>query len=274
MALQKALDVAEQLPRPAHRVQFCARHERVSASYGLAVEAAHALLTTLLRHIEEESADDASSPATDRRDALWTRLERCQRRLRARRQQLLRDSERHFPKRKAISSATDEMAPLRVLDQSIEVQLQRALRAPESRQRLRALACARRTPYRPLGMPPEEAAGMRSDPEHYDDTDWYHGLLRQLIADANGAPGDARFRELLERPESADGGDANVPRSSTELLLERARRRVRKYAPEDRRVSKGRRLRYDVHEKLVGFLAPRAPPPPPAHTSLHEFSVL
>lgn len=75
-----------------------------------------------------------------------------------------------------------------------------------------------------------------SNVRHFDDGDLYRALLREVI-ESGGAPGGG-----LQYAQLARSG------------------RVRKKI--DRRASKGRKLRYTTHEKLVGFLAP-APMPDP-----------
>lgn len=73
-------------------------------------------------------------------------------------------------------------------------------------------------------------------PEIYDDSDFYHQLLRELI----------EFK-------------SNAAETSTELnqkLTELQRLRNKMKKPVDNRASKGRRIRYVVHNKLVNFMAP------------------
>jgi Apoptosis-antagonizing transcription factor, C-terminal len=79
-----------------------------------------------------------------------------------------------------------------------------------------------------------ELAG--SHPRHYDDGELYRSLLREVIESGDAPGGGLRYAQL-----SRSG-------------------RVRKKI--DRRASKGRKLRYVVHEKLVGFLAPIPLPNP------------
>ena len=69
----------------------------------------------------------------------------------------------------------------------------------------------------------------------YNDTDFYSTLLRDLVAQ--------RGSQTLSS--AANGGPA-VP------LPDRRETRVRKMV--DRKASKGRKMRYTVHEKLVSFM--------------------
>lgn len=75
------------------------------------------------------------------------------------------------------------------------------------------------------------------DPEIYDDDDFYHQLLRELIEKKTGEAGSNQIalgRQWLE----------------IQKLRSKAKRKV------DSKASKGRRLRYQVHPKLVSFMAP------------------
>lgn len=64
----------------------------------------------------------------------------------------------------------------------------------------------------------------------YDDGDFYRILLREIIESGEAAGGGLQYSKLSK------GGKVKKKR--------------------DRSYAKGRRLKYDVHEKLVGFLAP------------------
>jgi hypothetical protein len=74
------------------------------------------------------------------------------------------------------------------------------------------------------------------NPWHFDDGELYRALLREVIDSGDAPGGGLRYAQLT--------------RSG----------RVRKKF--DRRASKGRKLSYAIHEKLVGFLAPVPRPDP------------
>ncbi|KAL2019878.1 hypothetical protein VTK56DRAFT_9053 [Thermocarpiscus australiensis] len=84
--------------------------------------------------------------------------------------------------------------------------------------------------------PAQAAKKMEEDPEIYDDADFYQLLLKELVdqrSSDTGAPGESvatvRWAALKET-------------------------KTRKHV--DRKASKGRKLRYTVHEKLQNFMAP------------------
>ncbi|XP_017472325.1 PREDICTED: protein AATF-like [Rhagoletis zephyria] len=70
----------------------------------------------------------------------------------------------------------------------------------------------------------------------YDDDDFYHQLLRQIIENKMG------------------NVDDSTAMSKKYMEIQRMRNKLKKQV--DTRASKGRKIRYDVHEKLVNFMAP------------------
>ncbi|KAI5894888.1 TRAUB-domain-containing protein [Schizophyllum commune H4-8] len=90
----------------------------------------------------------------------------------------------------------------------------------------------------------DDAAKPQTDPaEIFDDTDFYQQLLRQVI-DARG------------------GGAADNQDWVQAQKARKARKKV------DTKASKGRKIRYDVHEKLQNFMVPI-----PAYNGWHEEQV-
>ncbi|XP_046555266.1 protein AATF-like [Haliotis rubra] len=89
----------------------------------------------------------------------------------------------------------------------------------------------------------QEAAAATASPgddydgEVFDDSDFYHQLLR----------------ELIERKTSELNDPVAISRQWLEI--EKLRTKVKKKKV-DTRASKGRKIRYDVHAKLVNFMAP------------------
>lgn len=74
------------------------------------------------------------------------------------------------------------------------------------------------------------------DEEVYDDDDFYHQLLRQIIENKTG--------------ESENSLSLYKKYSEIQRMRSKMKKKV------DTRASKGRKIRYDVHEKLVNFMAP------------------
>ncbi|KAK3262489.1 hypothetical protein CYMTET_28657, partial [Cymbomonas tetramitiformis] len=132
------------------------------------------------------------------------------------------------------SGAASTKSQLQALNQSITSQVAMALRNPE-RLLQRSRVPVRALPRRPCDpeavVPPtsanvlEETEDMR-DEDTYDDTEFYLQLLKELV----------------------DGGGAG---DGSQLAG-----RVKRRKTVDRRASKGRKIRYDIQEKLVNFMAP------------------
>jgi len=78
------------------------------------------------------------------------------------------------------------------------------------------------------------------DKNYFDDSDFYHHLLR----------------ELIEKKTAASSDSAEVGRQW--LQIQKLRAKLKKKV--DTRASKGRKVRYDIHTKLVNFMAPISQP--------------
>ncbi|XP_054856948.1 protein AATF [Eublepharis macularius] len=76
------------------------------------------------------------------------------------------------------------------------------------------------------------------DEEVFDDDDFYHQLLR----------------ELIDRKTSSLDPNDQVAMGRQWLAIQKLRSKIRKKV--DRKASKGRKIRYHIHSKLVNFMAP------------------
>jgi len=94
----------------------------------------------------------------------------------------------------------------------------------------------KRSEYRVLGADQQDGEEEEEDPEVFDDSDFYHTLLRDLIDRKTG------------------GGGAEGDEGRQWLKVQRLRSKMKKKV--DTRASKGRKVRYDIHSKLVNFMAP------------------
>lgn len=82
----------------------------------------------------------------------------------------------------------------------------------------------------------EKSAGDVQMPEIFDDSEFYHQLLR----------------ELIEYKSNVDENQAEITQKFIEL--QKVRSKMKKKV--DTRASKGRKIRYVVHNKLVNFMPP------------------
>ncbi|XP_064635610.1 protein AATF-like [Lineus longissimus] len=133
-------------------------------------------------------------------------------------------------------------------DQSALQQIQQIL---SDRGRLLKRTQVRRSTYRVFGKSEEEEKLIldenvtealprrqhlqQEDTEIFDDDDFYHQLLR----------------ELIERKSSDTDDPATISRQWLEV--QKLRGKVKKEV--DRKASKGRKLRFDIHPKLVNYMA-------------------
>ncbi|RSM05897.1 Protein BFR2 [Fusarium oligoseptatum] len=85
--------------------------------------------------------------------------------------------------------------------------------------------------------PAQAAKGVTQDDEIYDDADFYQVLLKELV--------DQR---------TVDGSSASAGAVPTVMLTAAKEVKTRKNV--DRKASKGRKMRFTVHEKLQNFMAP------------------
>uniref|UniRef100_A0A8C2DFF0 Apoptosis antagonizing transcription factor n=1 Tax=Cyprinus carpio TaxID=7962 RepID=A0A8C2DFF0_CYPCA len=141
-------------------------------------------------------------------------------------------------------------------DRNILTQVEQVLMDKE---RLVRRTQTRRSEYRVLGKPepitPEidssvtegEAAELALkanvhlkdlDEEIFDDDDFYHQLLR----------------ELIERKTSATDPNDQVAMGKQWLAIQKLRSKIKKKV--DTKASKGRKIRFHIHSKLVNFMAP------------------
>ncbi|CAB4069019.1 AATF [Lepeophtheirus salmonis] len=103
------------------------------------------------------------------------------------------------------------------------------------KERLLSRTRIRRIEYDILG---EEDWDEKEDPDIFDDGDFYHQLLRELISAKTAGVEDPNElgRQWLE--------------------VQKIRSKMKKKLAIDTKASKGRKIRYDIHAKLVNFMAP------------------
>lgn len=97
----------------------------------------------------------------------------------------------------------------------------------------------KRSEYKVLGSGESKLVTESNHPNIFDDSDFYHQLLR----------------ELIERKTSGATESGNTGRQW--LQIQKLRSKLKKKV--DTKASKGRKIRYDVHSKLVNFMAPVIP---------------
>jgi protein AATF/BFR2 len=127
-----------------------------------------------------------------------------------------------------ISSGIPMQKKFKVVNQSVNTQIEHIL---QDKQRLLKRTQVRRSDYKPIGFEEEE-----TNPHIYDDDDFYQDLLKELI--------ESRISQ------SEDGVLLGMK------IAEFKNRQLKNKKVVDTRASKGRKIRYQVQEKLLNFMAP------------------
>ncbi|THH04779.1 hypothetical protein EW145_g5274 [Phellinidium pouzarii] len=105
--------------------------------------------------------------------------------------------------------------------------------------------------------PSETTSPEAADDDVFDDTDFYQSLLRDVI-DARAGSGAG-----------ADGLDG----LAVDWRASQKQRKTRRASTVDTRASKGRKLRFEVHEKIQNFMAPAPPPSVSGGALWHEAQI-
>jgi protein AATF/BFR2 len=262
ISLQPVLDSANRLPRAKDRAEFISEQKsRVARRFAAADTAAVDLFDELLE-IQGTCVRERMDDQTQRRhgidkvlgkrrtpeDRSDTSTESLYGRLSDQNDSLLpyyRATISEWSTRLQPSSSGAKSSNRAFIGQTPLEQIDRIL-GDKDRLRKRSRTC--RMQYDIFGERPR--AQGQADDEVYDDLDWYQFLLKEVIETGPSAAGGAH---------SAEAAD-----SAKWFQTQKIRRQVRdsqKVSKQvDRRASKGRKLRFNTHEKLVGFLAPRAYP--------------
>jgi len=249
--MQKLAAVANRLPQPSAWQDFT---EAGDEAHGKAVNKAQVAMVDLLdelleakvtlvkgneevrrmltkrNHVDEENEEeDLAVPAKRQKLKAYSKV-------------LAEQQERLKPYRDAVVQKWNDRTRLAASSKSMSAFESSTLKQIEfiltDKTRLVRRTKVKRSAYRVLGR---EEAGVeedqQEDEEIFDDDDFYHQLLR----------------ELIDRKTSADVTDASQLGKHW-LQLQKLRTKAKKSV--DTKASKGRKTRYDIHAKLVNFMAP------------------
>lgn len=248
--LQRGLTASQQLPLPADLELAKAVVERAAEQLESVSQEASSSISGLLSLqsalVDQNPAIAAKQPKTPENGIpgggvcgeLWRRMEASYLQTAAFRNSSL---DRWHRKTLVGSGTATLKGNMQMLNQSVSSQVANMLRSSErmvSRTQPLLAEAPRRLCSSPQDPPPEEGA---RDPETFDDSDFYQQLLKEFLEASTGA-----------------GVRVPVPAAPS-----KKKKNVR-----DRRASKGRRLRYDVQEKLVSFMAPKRDEEPAMATQL------
>lgn len=254
--LHKPLQTAAKLPHaPLYRA-FCESSPETQDLCVQSSTAARRVLELWLREAAGQQAQQA--PASSQ--ALEASLAQRHQKLLGLRKSVLERIHQEIVVPEQTPTTTGRNEALTTLGQGLESQLQRLLSDEHSRERIRRVFQARRKGSEPVVNRGVAQAGNsgRYDPEHFDDAELFHRIMQQRIAENDWDKSSLPAERSKGTMASLIHNEHLDP--TTALIIERAKHRLRKYAAEERHASKGRRLVYTVHDRLVGFMAPRPLP--------------
>eukprot|EP00898_Chlorokybus_atmophyticus_P006134 jgi/Chlat1/6521/Chrsp45S06002 len=238
IALQKLLPSANRLPEPHVRRQYCSASEVARAIKDVASTAARTVDTLLEVHkalADQNSAVGSIPPAVEVSqqesgvDGCWQRIQQQMTRVEPFQVDAL---DRWHRKTSLAAGASVAKGQLRAINQSISSQVATIMADPE---RVVKRARCRRSQVRVFGQGEgvETTTPSPDDDvleETYDDTEFYQALLKEFL-------------------------ETNAPTAADGVFTLKARNRTRKVV--DRRASKGRKIRYNLQDPLVSFMAPQ-----------------
>lgn len=184
-------------------------------------------------------AVDATTPSQD----IWDSMEETERRAKVRRRAVLenwsqkarnmRTVDRSTARNKFTAAAAEKPLTAR-LDEEL-------LQAPER--------LVRRTRTPRSCAPLQVARKVNEDARIYDDADFYQLLLKELV--------DQRSADTSNGGGGADGVHSSASAAATvRFTAAAAAREAKAKRHVDTKASKGRKMRFNVHEKLQNFMAP------------------
>lgn len=176
---------------------------------------------------EKRKRDVATSTSTEE---LWEEMQATEERAIAKRKQVLEKwSTKAKNKTTVVNNNTRQLGTAKGSESLVSVL--------EDQMMLNSDRWVKRTQVPRSCAPVQVAKKVTEDPTIYDDADFYQMLLKELV--------DQRTND------SGTTGNDNVPTVRWTAIKEaKTRKQV------DRRASKGRKLRFTVHEKLQNFMAP------------------
>eukprot|EP00262_Sarcandra_glabra_P016415 TRINITY_DN5338_c0_g1_i2.p1 TRINITY_DN5338_c0_g1~~TRINITY_DN5338_c0_g1_i2.p1 ORF type:complete len:378 (-),score=91.24 TRINITY_DN5338_c0_g1_i2:60-1193(-) len=266
--LQKTFSSSNKLPQEPLRSSFCNSDKAVDRAYLDLVTSSSQTLDCLLELQEAfleknpsiaqvtdgssressrgaESADTANNSDLES-DEAWLRVHRMHSRIAPFRNNSIDKWQR---KTQVTTGAAAFKGKLHAFNQNISAQVATYMKDPSKMIKRMQL---RRSSVGVFGEVPEEAgnkkeedANVDGDPELLDDSEFYQQLLKEFFESYDPTSSETAFYNLKK-------------------LQPKKRKLV------DRRASKSRKIRYQVHDKIVNFMAPEPMNIPPMAPKLFE----
>jgi protein AATF/BFR2 len=263
--LQKAFSSSNRLPQELVRSSFCDSDEGVNTTYSDLITSSKKTLDSLLE-LEEalleknpsivQSTDgnsgrsskhsEASKNSNVEGDKDWSMVSQMHMRIASFRDNSINKWQR---KTEVATGAAAIKGKLQAFNQNISEQVANYMRDPS---RMLKRMQLRRSTVSMFGTDPEGVGSAKGeevqadgDPELLDDSEFYQQLLKEFLETVDPTSSETAFYALKK--------------------LQTKKRKI-----VDRRASKSRKIRYNVHEKIVNFMAPQPMDLPPMAPKLFE----
>ncbi|XP_031287784.1 putative uncharacterized protein DDB_G0270496 isoform X2 [Pistacia vera] len=262
--LQKAFSSSNRLPQEPVKSSFCDSDEAVSVAYSDLITSSKKTLNALSELQEAlleknqsiaQSLDGNSGQSSNMRsedsknfnaeDKEWFQVSQVHRRIASFRDKSIDKWQR---KTQVTTGAAAIKGKLHAFNQNISEQVAAYMRDPsrmikQMQQRRSTVGVFEAVPE---GMSDkEEEANADGDPEILDDSEFYQQLLKEFFETIDPSSSETAFYAIKK--------------------LQTKKRKI-----VDRRASKSRKIRYNVHEKIVNFMAPQPRDLPPMAPKLFE----
>ncbi|XP_023639686.1 putative uncharacterized protein DDB_G0270496 isoform X2 [Capsella rubella] len=248
--LQKAFNSSNRLPQEPVKSSFCSEDENVLAAYTDLLTSSEKTLNSLLELqealLEKNSSVDqqvnisAESNKSDAEDSdEWQRISNLQQRMSVFRNKAVDKWQRRT---QVTTGAAAIKGKLHAFNQNVSEQVASYMRDPsrmiKQMQQSRSTVDIFGTVPGEAMEPTQEGKQLEGDPELIEDAEFYQQLLKEFIETIDPASSEAAY-----------------------YAMKKFQTKKRKVV--DRRASKSRKIRYNVHEKIVNFMAPRPAKIPP-----------
>ncbi|KAG5406415.1 hypothetical protein IGI04_012534 [Brassica rapa subsp. trilocularis] len=245
--LQKAFSSSNRLPQETVKSSFCSEDEKVSTAYSELITSSKKTLDSLLELQEalfeknpsvDQQANGTESIKSDAEDSdEWHRVSDMQKRNKA--------VDKWQRRTQVTTGAAAIKGKLHAFNQNVSEQVASYMRDPsrmikqmqQSRSTVAVFGTVPEETMEPK-QPKQEEKQVEGDPELVEDAEFYQQLLKEFFETIDPASSEAAF-----------------------YAMKKFQTKKRKVV--DRRASKSRKIRYNVHEKIVNFMAPRPAKIPP-----------
>ncbi|KAL1215075.1 hypothetical protein V5N11_007653 [Cardamine amara subsp. amara] len=245
--LQKAFSSSNRLPQESVKSSFCSEDDNVSTAYTDLITSSKKTLDSLLElqealfeknpSVDQQVNESSKSDAEDSDE--WQRIFDMQKRMSVFRNKAVDKWQRRT---QVTTGAAAIKGKLHAFNQNVSEQVASYMRDPsrmiKQMQQSRSTVAVFGTVSGEAMEPNQEEKQLEGDPELVEDAEFYQQLLKEFFETIDPASSEAAF-----------------------YAMKKFQTKKRKVV--DRRASKSRKIRYNIHEKIVNFMAPRPAKIPP-----------